>query len=144
MITLQRALRMAFSVGVFVIGTVGTTACEPDPWHGCPVNRFCVYEDRGWGGSRRTWSTAGTNNSVSDYRGVEWPNTNDVIDNEVSSYVNRSNKVIQLYQAVRCGHDLTTIEPGEMQDNMTGDPNGDVGDNEASSHRTAGSSCDFP
>ena len=142
MITLQRALGMAFSVGVLVIGTVGATACEPDPWHGCPSGRFCVYEDRGYGGGRRTWSTAGTNNFVPNYNAIQWPSTNDAIDNEVSSYVNRSNKVIQLYQAVNCGHDVTTIAPGEMQDNLTGDPNGDVGDNEASSHRTAGSSCD--
>jgi hypothetical protein len=143
MISLQNAVRIGLSVGAFVVGTVGSTACEPDPWHGCPQGRFCVYEDRGFGGSRVIFNTAGTNNREPNYNHIKWAGTNDIIDNEVSSYVNHSNKLIQLYQAVNCGHDLTTIEPSEMQDNMTGDPNGDVGDNEASSHRTAGSSCDI-
>ena len=121
-------------VGVGLLAGTVTMACEPDPWKGCPPNTFCVWRDRNFGGYRATFAP-GSNRH--DYQELRWPGTNNTMDNDVSSYVNRSDCVVLLFQDndYDLVHDVSIIGPGYVQDSMQGDPNGNVGDNELSSHR---------
>jgi hypothetical protein len=111
---------------------VSVLGCEPSPWHGCPYDTFCVYENKAYGGNVKKWPEGSTD---SDYRNNRWSTmTSDGMDNEVSSYVNRTDCTVVLFQDVGLQGQRSTIGAGEMQDDMRNDPNGDVGDNEASGH----------
>lgn len=133
---LEKRLSGRVRRGLRVIATITavaplaiTAGCDPDPWKGCYIGQFCVYENRGFGGHIKRWS-----GSDSDYRNNKWYMGSDFMDNEVSAYVNRSDCTIHLFQDVGHEGQVSHIAPGYVQDSLEGDPNGDVGDNEASSH----------
>jgi hypothetical protein len=134
-VTAERTLRRVLGlVGVGLLAGTVTVACEPDPWMGCPENRFCVWRDRSFGGHRRVFAPG---NSQHDYLEITWPGTSNQMDNDVSSYVNRTDCIVRLWQDndYDDSHDKSIVPPGYIQDQMQGDPNGGVGDNELSSHR---------
>jgi hypothetical protein len=119
-------------IASIVLGAFGSPlllGCGGPTLGSCGWPQFCIWEDRDWSGD--SWGPAA---AVPDYNYWNWPGTDDDIDNEISSYLNRTGCRVRLHQDTNYAGQYSDIESGERAPYLEDDPNGDVGDNEASSH----------
>lgn len=93
----------------------------------CQNGEFCVYRDSNRSGPVLDWNRAGDDNA---YSNNTWPIVGGNVNDEASSYWNRTNCKVRVYRDSNQNGTGETFDPGERQ-NFSATA---VGNDRASSH----------
>jgi Peptidase inhibitor family I36 len=103
----------------------------------CEAGEFCLFEHEDFRGDVIDYGTSGGRTCDSSYSNNNFPGTNHDVDDQTSSWFNRTNLTIRIYDDDNYQSGGSTLPPGSLGDLR--DTN--TGQDDASSHRSMGSGC---